>query len=145
MKGVIQADHIAVNNFQLLVLGIPPLVITELSGIEDELETADLPDRTRASGGNRKATEFTFMLPMHHVVQQAAMEAWFREAQDPVTPTYRKAGTLIHTSISGSTLRTFTLTGLFPTKRGLPDLELVNEGEMAAVEWSMSVNDINPI
>lgn len=145
MKGVIQGDHIPVNKFQLLVPGLPPLVITELSGIEDELETADLPDRTRASGGNRKATEFTMMIPMHHTVEQAAMELWFRESQDPVSPTYKKAGTLVHQSISGTTIRTFTLIGVFPTKRALPDLEMVNEGEMAGVEWSMSADDIEPI
>lgn len=145
MKGVIQGDHIPVNKYQLLVLGMPPLVITELSGIEDELETADLPDRTVASGGNRKATEFTMMIPMHHGVEQAAMEVWYRESQDPVSPTYKKAGTLVHTSISGSTLRTFTLIGVFPKKRALPDLEMVNEGEMAQVEWTMSTDDIEPI
>lgn len=145
MKGVIQSDHIPVNKFQLLVAGLPPLVITELSGIEDELEAVDLPDRTSASGGNRKSTEFTMMLPMHHTVEQAAMELWYRESQDPVQPTYKKIGTLVHTSISGSTLRTFTLVGLYPKKRGLPDLEMVNEGEMAGVEWTMSADDIEPI
>lgn len=145
MKGVIQPDHIPVNKFRLIVIGLPDLTITELSGIEDELEVADLPDRTVASGGNRKASEFTFMLPMHHSVEQAAMEAWFLESQDPVLPTYKKPGTLIHESISGATIRTFQLTGLFPKKRALPDLEMVNEGEMAAVEWTMSSDDIAPI
>lgn len=145
MKGVIQGDHIPVNKFQLLMAGLPPLVITELSGIEDELETADLPDRTVASGGNRKATEFTMMIPMHHLVEQAAMELWYREGQDPVLPTYKKIGTLVHQSISGAVLRTFTLVGVFPKKRGLPDLEMVNEGEMAGVEWTMSADDIEPI
>lgn len=145
MKQVLQADHIAVNNYELLVLGIPPLTPVEISGIEDELETTDLPDRTVASGGNRGTGDWTMMVPMHHLVEQAAMEAWFLESQDPVLPTYKKVATLIHKSISGAVLRTYSMTGLFPYKRALPDLEMENEGEMANVEWSMKHDTINPI
>jgi hypothetical protein len=145
MKGVIRPDHIPVNKYQLLIIGLPPLTFTEVSGIEDELETADMPDRTVASGGNRKASEFTAMLPMHHSTEQAAMESWFRESQDPVSPSYKKAGTLVHSSISGITVKTFQLVGVFPFKRKLPDLEMVNEGEMAAVEWSFKVDDTLPL
>ena len=68
MKGVINPDHIPVNKWQLIVVGLPPLTITEQSGIEDELETTELPDRTIASGGNRKSAEFTIMIPTHHTV-----------------------------------------------------------------------------
>lgn len=145
MKGEILPDHIPVNNYELLVLGLPSLTPTEISGLEDELQTTELPDRTRASGGNRGPGEFTMMLPMHHLVEQAAMEIWFRSAQDPVLPIYKLVGTLIHKSISGTTLRTYSLLGMFPTKRVLPDLEKENEGELALVEWTISVDDILPI
>ena len=145
MKGAIQADHIPINKYELLVLGMPSLTPTEVSGIEDELQTTELPDRTRASGGNRGPTEFTMMLPMHHLLEQAAMEVWYRESQDPVLPTYKKVGTLIHKSNSGETLRTYSLLKAFPTKRVLPDLEMENEGEIALVEWTISVDDLLPI
>jgi len=145
MKGDIQADHIAVNNFELLMLGLPSLTPTEISGLEDELQTAEMPDRTRVSGGNRGPTEFTMMIPMHHLLEQGAMELWFRESQDPVLPTYKKVGTLIHRSIGGGTLRTYSLVGAFPSKRGLPDLEMENDGELALVEWTISVDDMLPI
>ena len=145
MKGTIQENHIPVNHWMYIVAGLPPLVITEQSGIEDELETTDLPDRTRASGGNRKASEFEISIPMHHIVEQAAMESWFLEEQDPVSPTYKKAGTLIHFGLNGVPARTFGTVGVFPTKRALPDLEMENEGEMAVVVWSMSADDVEPI
>ena len=145
MKGVIDPDHMPINNFQLSFLGIVDLTPTEVGGLEDELQTTDLPDRTRASGGNRGPSELTIMLPMHHTVEQAAMEVWYRESQDPVLPTHKKVGTLRHSSISGQNNRSFTLNGAFPTKRVLPDLELENEGEMAGVEWTISVDDIIPI
>lgn len=145
MKQVLLPDHIAVNNYELLVLGLPPLTPVEISGIEDELEKTTLPDRTVASGGNRGVGDWTMMLPMHHLVEQAAMEAWFLESQDPVVPTYKKVATLIHKSLSGAVLRTYSLTGLFPYKRTLPDLEMENEGELANVEWAMCHDTINPV
>lgn len=145
MKGVIDPDHIAVNKYRLQFLGFVNLTPVEIGGLEDELETTDLPDRTRASGGNRGPSEFTIMLPMHHTVEQVAMETWFRESQDPVLPSYKKQGTLIMERISGQGDRSFTVTGAFPTKRVLPDLEMANEGEMATVEWTISVDDIIPV
>jgi hypothetical protein len=145
MKGTIKADHISVNKYQLLVLGMPPLTFTTISGIEDELEVVDLPDRTKASGGNRKAVEFTAKLPMHHIAEQAMMELWFLESQDPVSPLYKKVGTLIHLSISGNVLRTYSMTGIFPSKRALPELDMKNEGEMAEVEWTFQADNMLPI
>lgn len=145
MKGTILPDHMATNKYQLLVLGLPPLTPTEVSGIEDELETTKLPDRTVASGGNRNATEVEISLPMHHTVEQAAMELWFKESQDPVAPSYKKAATLIHKSISGAVTKTYSLIAVFPKKRALPDLEMENEGELAVVKWTLSIDDVLPV
>lgn len=145
MKGAIKPDHIPVNNYELLMLGLPSLTPVEISGLEDGLQTTELPDRTRASGGNRGPLEFDITIPMHHTVEQAAMEIWFREGQDPVLPTYKKVGSLIHKSISGSILRTYTLIGAFVSKRALPDLEMGAEGEQANVVYTISVDDMLPI
>lgn len=82
---------------------------------------------------------------MHHVVEQAAMEVWLREAQDPVSPAYKKPATLIHRSLSGETLRTYTLLGVWVKSRALPDLELENEGEMAVVEFTLQADDVLPV
>ncbi len=144
MKGVIKADHIPVNKFSLIIIGLPPLTPTEISGMEDELETTDLPDRTTASGGNRGPTEFTMMIPAHHTVEIAACEVWFREGQEPVLPTYKKAGVLIMRSLSGANLRLRTIVGAYISKRTDPDLELANEGEMASIEYTVKVDDILP-
>lgn len=145
MKGDIQPDHMPVNNYELSIIGLPNLTPTEVSGLEEELNTTDLPDRTRASGGQKPPTEFTIMIPLHHEVEMAAMEVWYAEGQDPVSPTYKKVGTITHKSISGTNLRSYTLVGAFVMKRVLPDLEKENEGEMAAAEWTISVDDILPI
>ena len=145
MKGEIKPDHMPVNNFTLQVVGLVSLTAVEISGIEDELNVIDLPDRTVASGGTRNATEFDLSIPLHHTVEMAALELWFREAQDPISPTYKKPGTLIHHSLSDGASRSYTLVGLFPKKRKLPDLDMSNEGEMAMAVWTMAVDDVVPI
>lgn len=145
MKGVIKPDHMGVNNYTFQVLGLLTLTATKVSGIEDELQTVELPDRTVASGGNRGPTEFSITIPLHHTLEQAAMELWYKESQDPVLPTYKKPCTLTHKSLSAQHSRSFTLVGVFPKKRTLPDLEMGNEGEMAEVEWMMSADDVIPI
>jgi len=145
MKGVIKEDHISTNNFELLIIGLPPITPISVSGLEDELQTVQLPDRTNVSGGNRGPSEFDVAIPMHHTIERAAMELWYLEGQDPVSPTYKKPGTLIFKKISGAIGASFTLLGAFVKKRALPDAEMEGEGEMATVTYTISVDDHLPI
>jgi hypothetical protein len=145
MQGTVQPRHIPVNNYELLVNGLPPIVFSEISGFEDETEAVDLPDRTKASGGNKKPVEFTAMSFEHHASERAALEAWFKEGRDPVTPTYKKVGTLIKRNIGGVVATTNTLSGLWITKKKGPDLDMANEGEPAMIEWTFSADAVDPI
>ena len=144
-KGTIGGDIIPVNKFKLLVAGLVPITFTKVGSLESELERVDLPDRTRATGGNSKALEFEVETPAHHKVEQAALEAWYREGHDPVSPTYKKVGTLVLLSNSGAITRSFSILGMFPVKRGLPDLEMANEGDPAMVKWTFSADDVVPL
>lgn len=143
MKGKIQVDHMPVNNYQLRVAGLE-MICTKVSGIEDVLETVDLPDRTAASGGNRKSTEMVIEVPAHHLAAQAFLEAWFKKSQDPVDIAYKLPCTLINKPISGNGGKTNQLFGCFPKKRKTPDFEMQNEGELAVIEWTISIDDILP-
>lgn len=145
LKGLIQPDHIPVNKFQLLVIGLPPIRFVTVGGIEEELQAVDLPDRTKASGGNTTPVEFTATSMAHHTLEQAALEAWFKEGQDPVQTTYKKVGTLIMQSLSGAKIRTFSLVGLFVQKRSTPELDMANEGEPAMTEWTFMADQLLPI
>jgi hypothetical protein len=147
MKGDIRPDHIPLNKYQLLVLGtaVPAFTFTEISGIEEELQTTELPDRTVASGGNTGPVEFTAKCPLHHLEEQAALELWFNEGKDPVSPLYKKAASLVHMSGTGQVLRTYSVVGVFCSKRALPDLSMANEGEMAANEWTFKADELYPI
>lgn len=145
MKGSINPGHIPVNKYRLQIVGLPKLTPVTVSGIEEELQTTDLPDRTKASGGNTGPSEVTIAIPAHHSIEIAAMEQWFADSQDPVAPNYKKNGSLRMQSVAliGAD-RTINLVGVFPTKRKMPDLEMANEGEMASYEWTLSVDQVLP-
>lgn len=145
MKGTIQPDHMPLNKYQLVILPGVVLDFTTVAGLESELDTVQLPDRTVATGGRRKTVKFTARLPAHHTVQQVFMEEWFQEATDPVAPTYKRPCTLIMQSLSGTAFRAFTMPDVFPTKRKAPDFEMMNPGDMAEIEWSFEASDMLPI
>jgi hypothetical protein len=145
MQGDIKPDHIPLNKYKFLVLGLPPLVCTKVGGLDDELMTVELPDQTVASGGNHKPGDFTITMPEHHRLEQAAMEAWFVEATEPVSPTYKKSATLVCSSNSGAIISTKSLLGVFPKKRTTQDREMDNEGELATIEWTLSFDKVMPL
>ncbi len=81
----------------------------------------------------------------HHLLEQAALELWFKEGQDPVAPTYKKVGTLIMKSLSNQRLRTFSLVGIWCQKRATPELDMANEGEPAMIEYTFFVDQMLPV
>lgn len=144
-KRVLLDDHHQVNKFSLEVVGLPPLTPITISGLEEELDSVDLPDRTSATGGRTKPIEFDMALPAHHVTEQKAMEAWKVENQDPVTATAKKSGILQIESQSSVKSIAFGLDGLWPQKRALPDLDMDNDGDMAVITWTMKCDEMEPI
>ena len=144
LKGQILPDHMNVNKYSLKVVGLIEIVFTEISGLDEQIDVVDLPDRTRATGGNSQAIEFTAMLPMHHTIATIAMEAWLVEAKDPVSSTYKKSATLSVFSGTGAK-RSYTLTGLWVSGRKTPDLSMENEGEMAKAEYTLQCDEVVPI
>ena len=137
LKGRIDPDHIPLNKYKLLVLGIGEITATNVSGLETEVAAIDLPDRTKASGGQISATEFTVTVPMHHSAEIALMDLWFNEGQDPIAVTYKKPGTLQHLSGTGDIQRIYALTGMWVQKSKLPDLAYDDDGWMAEVEYTL--------
>jgi hypothetical protein len=145
MKMTLLPDHIAVNNFDLIVVGGPPVIqFITFDGLEEELDTVDLPDRTKASGGATKAVETTATHPKHHAIEDAFLESWFVEAQLAL-PTYKKAASLLVYSISGLVTRSYNLIGMFPSKRKTADLDMANEGELNVTEWTFMIDKPIPV
>jgi hypothetical protein len=142
IKGTLNPDHIPVNKYTFAVVGLLPLVFTQISGLEEEIDVVDLPDRTRASGGNTQPVEFTVMQPAWHTAEVLAMEVWFEEGKDPISSTLKKPVTLTIQSGTGNIRRLYTLTGVWPSKRKTPDLDYENEGEGAFIEWTFQCDSI---
>lgn len=145
LKGTMQTDHLAANKYQFIVEGLPSLTPITVSGIPDELGTVDLPDRTRASGGETGATEIVITLPGHHDTEIAAMEAWYKECKGDVSPTYKKSATLIVKSISGAKQRAWALMGVFVTRRSTPDFDMTDDGAQVNIEYALSCDELLPI
>lgn len=143
LKNTIKPNHAPINKYELLVLGLPSILFTEVSGIEQEIQKVDLPDRTSASGGQTSPFEITAMLPLHHDTELAACESWYKEGQDPVTPTYKKTATMIYKSIDNTVAKSYSLLGMWISKIKMPDTEMANEGEMAQVELTFTVDDFD--
>lgn len=144
LKNKLQPDHAAVNAYELLVEGLPPITFTKVSGMEDETETTDLPDRTSASGGQSKPFDVTAEMPIHHSAEMAALENWLQEGRDPVQPTYKKTGTMVYKTISGNVAKAYTMIGMQCKKQKLPDSEMENEGEVSLCEWTFRVDEKIP-
>lgn len=144
MKGVLQPDHIPLNNYQLRVRDLPDITFVSIGGLEKELENVDLPDRTAASGGHTKAGKFVAKVPLHHLTEIAALEQWLEDSKDPVAPDYKKSGTLIFPSISGNVRKQYVIVGLFPCLQKGADVEMSNEGEEHEQEWTFRYDDYMP-
>ena len=142
IKSVLLPDIVQVNKYQLLIVGMPPMTFTAISGIEEELDTVELPDRTVASGGRTKPVEFDVTQPAHHIIERLAMESWFSMCKDPVLPLHKRVATLLLFSQTNLMQVSYMLMGLFPSKRGLPDLEMENEGEMGTLVWTMKADEM---
>lgn len=145
LKATIKPDPIPVNKFALAVVGIVPILFSKVSGIEEEIDVISLPDRTRHPGGNTQPFEFTGMCPLHHTAEHTALEVWYNEGKDPVSSTAKKPVTLTMTSGTGGIVRTYSLLGVWISKRKLPDLDMDNEDEGAFVEWTFQVDQMLPI
>lgn len=145
LKGRIQADHMPLNKFTLTVVGLPAIDFLSVSGLESEVESVDLPDRTKATGGQIGTSEVTVSIANHHEAQLFAMEFWLREGQDPVTITYKKPAILTQLSNSGDATRTWTLAGVWVSKRGITDMAMENPGELATTEYTLMIDEISPL
>jgi len=145
LKRVIHSDHMPANNYKLIVNGMPPIVFISVEGLDEELETVDLPDRTARSGGNTKAGSFTAKIMAHHSVEVAALEQWYKDSQHPVKPNYLKNATLIFWSLTDQRTRSYALIETFPHKRVISNAEMNDEGKPVEVTWTFRFTQITPI
>jgi len=145
-KGSLSVGYIPVNKFTLSVADVADLKVVEVSGIEQELETVELPDKTVVTSGRLGVTEFTIKIPAHETTAMGAMDVWWKMCYGVnATSGYKKLATLLLLDTFGATKSSWSITGMFPTKRALPELNAASEGEMAMAEWTFKADDIKKI
>ena len=88
MKAVFNPDAVTVNRFTLDIPGLKPILFDTVSTTELDIDTADMPDRTRISGGRTAPGEFTATILAGEGQGNLDLERWFEEAIDPIAPGY---------------------------------------------------------
>lgn len=144
LKGKIKSNHIPLHNFELVVPGVVPLTLLTSDDIEERLNVVEMPDRTKRSSGEKMSVAFTGAIPMHHDVEAASLEAWYKQCQAPVDPGYRKAGSMVFYRLDG-TPRTFSLVNLWISGRTVPGGAMDNEGEPAMLTYFFEADEVNPV
>lgn len=137
-------DHIPVSAIEMSVPGGPlKLTFISIDGIEEELDMAELPDRTKRPGGNSKPIEFKAVAPLHHTIEHAYLEEWYAQALGAL-PGYLRPVVMSYPSVSGLQAKTVTLVNVWPCKKKYPDADMNNEGELGTVEWTFSADLMVP-
>lgn len=144
LKGKIQENHIPLNKFDLIVSGMIPITLVTTDNIEEKLAVVDLPDRTKRSGGQTGAIEFTGKIPLHHDVQVAALEAWYDMGKDPVQAGYLKSASLMWYRNNGDP-RPFELVNLWISGRTIPGGDMKNDGEEAELTFNFVCDEVKAV
>ena len=144
LKGKIKENHIPLNKFELIVAGLPKITLTSTEGIDEEIAVIEMPDRTSRSGGQTKPIKFSGKIPMHHDVEVAALEIWYKQAQDPVQEGYLKAGSMMFYRSNGDP-RPFELINLWISGRSIPGGDMGNEGEPAMLTFKFEADEVTPV
>ena len=143
MKGDIRPNPAIVNKFLLEIEGLPQVYARRAGGFETEVATAEAPDRTMHSAGERGSTEWELETPIHHTEEAAALEGWFLSCSLGA-PGYKREGTIHLLTASGVPVRSWALTGIFIKKRAVPELNRTTD-EIAFYTWTMNADDVVPI
>jgi hypothetical protein len=144
LKGKIKENHIPLNKFELIIAGLVQITLTTTDDIEAALAVVEMPDKTKRSGGQTGAVEFTGTIPMHHDVEIAALELWFKQGQDPVQSGYLKAGSLVFYRNDG-TPRPFEFVNLWISSRKIPGGDMKSDGEAAMLTYKFQADEVLPV
>jgi len=140
VKGALEQNPAQKHRYKMLVVGLNPAELnpTSIDGIEATTGVAELPDRTRISDGVIKAGSFTIKMPVHHVVEMAALKTWYKDTRAKAPSEYKKTVTILHLNGARAIVRTTKLGGVWPEGYSESSLEMGNEGEMGETEWTLS-------
>jgi len=136
IKGQVLAGAAPRSKFRVSILGLPPFYATKFTGLESELETVELADRTMQSAGNTKASTADVAGYVHHAIEAAAWDAWWVQSQAGA-PGYKRGAVVEVLGPSDVPVAIYALAGVFPTKWSLGDLDKTST-EATEITYSLA-------
>lgn len=140
VKGEILPGAAPRSKFRVIFAGLPPFYASKFTGLESELEVLELPDRTRQSAGNTKASTADVAGMVHHTIEAAAWDGWWVQSQAGVAG-YKRAGTVEVLGPDDVPVAFYALAGVFPTKWMLGDLDKTST-DSVEITYSLSVDSV---
>jgi hypothetical protein len=140
-KNIIPANRVQLNKYMLTIEpAVGQILATSIGGLEEEIDAAELPDRTKRSGGRSKSVTFDIKVPSHDL-SNVAMRVWYEQCKAALLG-YLKIGTLVIFTEFGSPGLTRTFYNMWISKCSEPDLEMENEGTMHVTTWTIEADEI---
>jgi hypothetical protein len=140
IKGEVLPGAAPRSKFRVFVGGLPPFYASKFTGLESELETVELADRTMQSAGNTKASTADVSGYVHHSVEAAAWDAWWVQSQAGGAG-YKRAATVEVMGADDIPVAIYALAGVFPMKWSLGDLDKTST-EATEITYSLSVDSV---
>ena len=141
IKNVLLENRIPQNKFRNVIQpSVGEITFISVGDLEEELDFVDLPDRTSRTGGRTKQIEFEVVQPMHHDIEVAAMEAWYTECKDPVSPDHLKIWTYTRIDLGDNPRRVTVLDNCSVMKKVESESDLDNDGDMATITWTIKAD-----
>lgn len=112
VKGRVPADHFPTNRAELTIAGLGPVIdLLKLGELPDTTKSAEAPDGTVVTSGEKEAGTVDFEIPMSNLPHVLLLDAWAAEAVGFVSPTYKRLVTVAYPSVSGTQRVVRNLTG----------------------------------
>lgn len=144
MKGQIQAGAAYTSQFVLRFGDGPEMYVPRVGELMIELVTAERPDKTIGSTGQRGTVESDFDVPAHHLTDVAYCERKLREAEAGAVG-HKTSGVLAQMGPGTTVVRSWALRGVLFKSRSIPEHNAGDDGTMAVLTYGITIDDVVPL
>jgi len=116
------------------------ITFTSISGLEQEIDAAESPDRTAHSTGIAKNVTLTVKCASHDDASISAMYEWYDECWGNVSEGYKKTGTLAFEDNRGIARKVYYLEGAWLKKFADDEAQMEESSKIHETEFSVSVD-----
>lgn len=144
MKGQIQPGAGYTSQFLVQFTDGPEMYIPRVGEVAIELVTAERPDKTIGSTGQRGTVETDFDVPAHHQVDVAYCERKLREAEAG-TIGHKTQAVFLQLGEGGRVIRSWSWRGVLFRSRSIPEHSTGEDGSMSVLTYGITIDDVVPL